>query len=339
MAGDWPRCKLRTKVTNTMEKAQVAIVGLGLVGTSLGLALQDVKTNFEIVGHDRELDVAKEAAKLGAVDRVEWNLINAVENADLIFLAIPVAGIRDTFQAIADDLKAGTLITDTASTKQQVMAWAEELLPDHASFVGGNPIIKRIGHGQADASADLFRGTAYCLVPATKADEESVRVLVQLISSLGAEPYFVGAAEHDGLMAGMAHLPFILSAAMVRAMAQSRSERDLKRLAGQEFQGITQFPSTDPAVFSDVCLTNGDNIIRWIDRMIDELRDWRDILDNQDAEQLEELFIDILETRARWLGGIETPSPMQESLDDVGGGGLRSMLFGSLGRPRGSSSD
>ncbi len=174
-----------------MEKVQITIVGLGLIGTSLGLALQRVKTNFVIVGHDREHEIAKQAATLGAIDRAEWNLISAVEDADLIFLAIPVSGIRGTFEAIAKDLKPGALVTDTASIKQQVMAWARELLPEHVSFVGGDPIVKRAGHGQAEASADLFQGTPYCIVPAMNADGESVRTFVQLISSLGAEPYFV----------------------------------------------------------------------------------------------------------------------------------------------------
>lgn len=316
-----------------MENAQITIVGLGLIGTSLGLALQKVKTNFKIVGHDREITATKEAARLGAIDRVEWNLINAIENADIIFLATPVSGIRDTFQAMAQELKHGVLITDTASTKQQVMAWAEELLPAHVSFVGGDPIVKRAGHGQADAADDLFQGSPYCIVPAMNATEQSVRVLVQLISSLGAEPYFVDAAEHDGLMAGIGHLPFILSAAMVRAATRSPSDKDLQRMAGQEFRNVTAFPSTDPAVFSDVCLTNRDNIVGWIDRMIAELHDWRDLIDTQDAEQLEELFGDILATRARWLGEADARSSAQNPPDGVGGG-LRQFFFGSrLARP------
>lgn len=317
-----------------MDTVQITIVGLGLIGTSLGLALQQVKTNFLIVGHDRELEVAKEAARLGAIDRAEWNLIKAIEDADLIFLAIPASGIRDTFQAIARDLKPGVVIMDTASTKQQVMDWAQELLPAHVSFVGGDPVIKRVGRGQADASADLFRDSTYCIVPSVTADEESTRTLVQLIASLGAEPYFVDAAEHDGLVAGMGHLPFILSAAMVRTVAHSPAEQDLKRMAGQEFRNITAFPSTDPAVFRAVCLTNRDNIVRWIDRMIAELHDWRDIIDDQDAERLEELFVDILRTRRRWLGEVEAPSSTQPALE-TGGGGLRQMLFGSrLGGPK-----
>ena len=219
------------------------------------------------------------------------------------------------------------------------MTWAEELLPDHVNFVGGNPIIKRVGHGQDDAAADLFQGSVYCLLPAMNADQESVRVLERLISGMGAEPYFPDAFEHDGLMAGMAHLPFILSAAMNRAAANRRSERELKRMDSSEYRSITEFPSTDPATFSDVCLTNGDNIIRWIDQMIAELREWRDIIEAQDEEQLEELFVDVLVTRDRWLGEVETPSPIQESIENAGSGGIRSMLFGSLGRPRSREKD
>jgi len=134
-------------------------------------------------------------------------------------------------------------------------------------------------------------------------------------------------------MAGIGHLPFILSAAMVRTATRSPSEKDLKRMAGQEFRNVTTFPSTDPAVFSDVCLTNGDNIVGWIDRMIAELHDWRDLIDTQDAEQLEELFEDILAARARWLGESGVESSTQNPLDGVGGG-LRQFLFGSrLARP------
>lgn len=316
------------------KQAQITIVGLGLIGTSLGLALRGADTNFKVVGHDREIETAKQATRLGAIDEAMWNLINAVENADLIFLAIPAAGVRDTFRAIADHLKPGVVITDTASTKEQIMDWAGELLPDHVNFVGGNPIVKRMRHGQEGATANLFQDTVYCLVPAMNADGESIAVVERLVSSLGAEPYFPNAAEHDGLIAGIAHLPFVLSAGLIRAAAQSSSDQDLKRMAGQEYRRFTEFPSTDPAVFSDVCLTNGDNIVRWIDRMIVELREWRDIISDQDEEQLEDLFVELLITRDRWLGDVETPSQMEKTLDEVGTG-FRDMLFGSLTRRRG----
>ena len=312
-----------------MAKPQVTIVGLGLIGTSLGLALREIDVDLEIVGHDLEHAIAKSAAKLGAIHRAEWNLIRAVEGADIIFLAIPVMAIRDTLAAIAEDLKEGVLITDTAATKQQVIAWAEELLPSHASFVGGDPIIREAGRGQDAARADLFRGAPYCVVPSPHAAEDAVQLLTGLISSIGAEPFFLDAAEHDGLMAGVGHLPFILAAAMVRMTAGSPSSRDLQRVAGQEYRSSTEFFSTDPAVYRDLCLTNAGNIVRWIDSFITHLSELRDVLEDGDGERLDDLFSTVLETRERWLKGVPVASPVGEAVEEARRSGLRSLLFGT----------
>lgn len=312
-----------------MAKPQITIVGLGLIGTSLGLALQQIDVDLEIVGHDLDHSVAKSAARMGAVDRVEWNLIRAIEGADIVLLAIPVMAIRDTLTAIAQDLKPGVLITDTASTKRKVIAWAEELLPAHASFVGGDPIVRQAGQGQAAARADLFRGAPYCVVPTVQATEEAVQLLTGLVSKIGAEPFFLDAAEHDGLMAGIGHLPFVLSAAMVGMAADSPSSPDLQRMVGQEYRSSTQFLSTDPAVYRDLCLTNAENIVRWIDTFIARLTEVRGILESEDEERLGILFTEAMQTRDRWLKGTPTTSAVSETLEQAGAGGLRSLLFGS----------
>jgi prephenate dehydrogenase len=312
-----------------MARPQVTIVGLGLIGTSLGLALREIDVDLEIVGHDLEHAIAKSAAKLGAIHRAEWNLIRAVEDADIIFLAIPVMAIRDTLAAIAEDLKEGVLITDTAATKQQVMAWAEELLPPHANFVGGDPIVKRAGRGQAAARADLFRGALYCVVPAPSAAEDAVQLLTGLVSSIGAEPFFLDAAEHDGLMAGVGHLPFVLAATMVHMAADSPSSRDLQRVVGQEYRSSTEFFSSDPSVYRDLCLTNAGNIVRWIDSFIAYLSELRDVLEEEDEERLDDLFSTAMETRERWLKGVPITSPISEAVEQASRGGLRSLLFGT----------
>jgi len=309
-------------------KPRVTIVGLGLIGTSLGLALQEIDVDLEIVGHDREHSVAKAAASMGAVDRPEWNLIRAVEGADIVVLAIPVMAIRDTLAAIVEDLKPGVLVTDTASTKEQVIAWAEELLPPHANFVGGDPIVRQAGQGQAAARADLFRGMPYCIVPAPRATEDAVQLLTGVVTKIGAEPFFLDAAEHDGLMAGVSHLPFVLSAAMVRMVANSPASRDLQRLVGQEYRSSTTFSSTDPAVYRDLCLTNAQNIVRWIDGFIAQLTELRGILTSEDGERLGDLFAEAMETRERWLKGEAAPSAAGEALEQARTGGLRHLLFG-----------
>jgi prephenate dehydrogenase len=195
--------------------------------------------------------------------------------------------------------------------------------------VGGDPIIKEAGRGQDAARADLFRGAPYCVVPSPRAAEDAVQLLTGLISSIGAEPFFLDAAEHDGLMAGVGHLPFILAAAMVRMTADSPSSRDLQRVVGQEYRSSTEFFSTDPTVYRDLCLTNAGNIVRWIDSFITHLSELRDVLEDGDEERLDDLFSTVMETRERWLKGVPITSPVGEAVEEARRSGLRSLLFGT----------
>jgi len=313
-----------------MAKSRITIVGLGLIGGSLGLALQRVKTNFEIMGHDLDHAVAGRAQKLGAVDRTDWNLISACEGADLIFIATPVMAIKETLSAIAPYLKPGCIVTDTATTKWQVMRWAEEILPDTVNFVGGDPLVSKEGTGIDAASADLFTGALYCLIPLPDAEPEAVRLLADLVSLIGARPYFIEAAEHDGLVAGVDHLPFILSTALLNATSRSASWREMRRMASYTFREATRFASDDPHTYRDICLTNRQSIVRWIDACLESLREVRELVAAEDGEGLESLFTEMLATRGKWLQGVdEEQSEARRALEEAGRRGLRELLFGS----------
>ncbi len=124
-----------------MTKSKIAIIGLGLIGNSIGLGLGKESRDFEIVGHDKDSAAASQSKKLKAVDKTEWNLISACSNADLVILALPAAAIRDTLKAVAGELKPGAIVLDTASIKAPVQAWASELLPDTVLFIGTNPVL------------------------------------------------------------------------------------------------------------------------------------------------------------------------------------------------------
>lgn len=312
-----------------MAKPRVTIVGLGLIGGSLGLALQRVEHNFELVGHDKEPTVANQARSIGAVDRTAWNLISACEEADVIFLAIPVVAVRDTLTAIAPYLKPGCIITDTANTKQQVLQWAEELLPTNVNFIGGDPLVGAEGRGIESATEDLFQGALYCLTPTPAADPEAVRVLADLVSVIGAEPYFIDAAEHDGLMAGVAHLPLIVSAALVKTLAGSPTWRESRRMAGHDFLQATAVAGVDPNVLRDSCLVNAASISRWIDACVDSLKAIREVIASQDAEQVEKLFLDVQRVRADVMRGSAEERRATEELAEAGRARFRDMILGS----------
>ncbi|MEA3459776.1 MAG: prephenate dehydrogenase, partial [Chloroflexota bacterium] len=236
-------------------------------------------------------------------DKTHWNLISACEGADLIILAIPVMAIKETLKAIASYLKPGCLVMDTASIKGPVMKWAEEFLPESVSFVGGDPIVgvESEATGLEAAAPDLFQGALYCLTPSPNADPDAVKLATDLVYLLGAQPYFLGAVEHDGLMAGIAHLPFILSAALLRATARAASWREMRKLAGSAFAAGTHFASGDPDTYRDACLLNEENIVHWIDAYRDELGKLRGIIASKDADKLGEVFEVTLVARQKWL--------------------------------------
>jgi len=288
-----------------------------------------VEHNFELIGHDKEPTVANQARKINAVDRTEWNLISACEGADVIFLALPVMAVRDTLQVITPYLKPGCIVTDTASTKQQVLRWAEELLPDTVNFIGGDPLVGSEGRGIEAANGDLFQGALYCLVPAPSADGEAVRILADLVSLIGARPYFIDAAEHDGLVGGTAHLPFIVSAALARTLMGSPAWQELRRMAGHDFLQATTLAAVDSVLLRDSCLTNTASIIRWIDACVASLNAIRAVIAAEDPERVEQLFLDVHSARDEVIRGSAEEQRAARELDQVGRGQFRSMLFGS----------
>ncbi|MGQ9594617.1 MAG: prephenate dehydrogenase [Anaerolineae bacterium] len=288
-----------------MRKPKITIVGLGLVGSSLGLALRAQGGEYEVVGHDREPAVASQARKMGAVDATEWNLIAACEGADLICLALPLSGIRSTLQAIAQDLKPGAIVTDTATLKQPVLAWAEELLPEHVSFVGGDPILApaeaaRARHGVEGASAALFKGAQYCLTPSPTADPDAVQVISEMVAGLGAEPYFLDAAEHDGLMAWVHDLPMALGVALMETASSASSWKEARRLAGETFAGATEVLQ-DPESLTHLLLGNAENLFRLLDLFQERLDALRRLVAARDEDALRGFLGSLVEARDRWV--------------------------------------
>ena len=142
-----------------MKKVRVAIIGLGLIGGSVGLGLKQANEPvWEVVGYARRPEVASAALASGVVDRVETSLKQTVRKADLVIVATPVLTIREILSQIAEYLTPGCVVTDTASTKLQVMKWAEELLPSAVDFVGGHPMAGKETYGIQAAGANLLKG-------------------------------------------------------------------------------------------------------------------------------------------------------------------------------------
>ncbi len=274
------------------EKKRITIIGTGLIGGSLGLALKaSGLQGLEIVGHDRDRGVATQAEKMRAIDRAEHNLPRAVEGAGLVIIAVPVLAVREVMQQIAPDLAEGAVVTDTASTKAHVMQWAQELLPDHVNFVGGHPMAGKETAGIEHAEATLFREKAYCVCPAVNASEAAVKSVMGLASTVGAEPLFIDAAEHDTYAAAVSHLPLMVSTALFNMMRSSPAWPDLGLMASSGFRDVTRLASGDPALSHGIWATNREAVIHWLERMASELQRFRDMLQDAQDEALLETFV------------------------------------------------
>ncbi len=276
------------------ERVQITIVGLGLIGGSMGLALRGTGGGIQVVGHDREPLQARQARRLGAIDRAEWNLIRACEEADVVVLALPADGLRDTLEAVAADLKPGCLVTDTVTVKGTVLRWAEELLPPQVAFVGGDPVIQSPGQGLDGARADLFQGQLYCLTPGVNVPPAAVQQAAELVRLLGAEPYFLDAEEHDGLRAAVEHLPALLTVLLLREVARSPAPREMKRLRGQLLIQASALMSGEAITYRTLCLANSSAISHWSRAMRRGLRKLEELIEARDEERLTALFEEAL---------------------------------------------
>lgn len=279
---------------------RVAVIGLGLIGGSMGLALK--QADFEVVGFARRGEVAQRALAIGAVDRAEADLASAVEGAQMVIIATPVLAMKEILAQLGRMLPHSSVVSDTASTKEQVMGWAQESLPPGVSFIGGHPMAGKEILGIEAAEAELFRGCIYCLVPGENASEEAISLVEGLVKKIGAKPLFLDATEHDSLVAGISHLPLLLSTALVSATSKSPQWPKMAKLAASGFRDLSRLASGSPQMSRDICLTNREHILRCIDEFSKELGKLRRLL-SEGGDELEEAFLRAREARERWLQG------------------------------------
>ncbi|MBM3942000.1 MAG: prephenate dehydrogenase/arogenate dehydrogenase family protein [SAR202 cluster bacterium] len=290
---------------------RIAIIGTGLIGTSLALALRQANLpDLELVGTDADHQARRGAETRGAFHRVENRLMKAVEGANIVVLAVPVMAMRGLLEVLAPELPEGCVVTDVGSSKREVLQWAEDLLPKSVEFVGGHPMAGREKSGPEAADGALFRNKTYCIIPGQRAQQRAVSAVVSLAQAVGAKPLFIGVDEHDSFVAAASHLPFILSAMLVQCTSKSPNWEDIAQVAATGYRDITRLASGDPVMHRDICLSNTQPIVAWIDTFIRELYDFRNLLDAKDGpdpQAVEAVFQRALEARNKWLAGAVDP--------------------------------
>ena len=281
---------------------QVAIVGLGLIGLSIGLALKqnEGQQPFVIVGCDKDAAAADHARKVKAVDRTVSNLVSAAAAADLVILDLPLPEIRPALATLAKAVKPGCVITDTASLKQPVLQAAAELLPKQVFFVGGHPVIAESGGDFYKATAALFAKRPYCLTVSPTTAAAAVQVVSDMAERLGATVLYLDATEHDGVLAGVETLPAILAAALLTTARQG-AWKEAAKMAGAQFESSTRLSAESASLLAQVAAHNRDSVLSWLNLFSQQLDDWRGLVAGGETAALEAAFSRALSVRGDWM--------------------------------------
>ena len=243
-------------------KLKFAIIGVGLIGGSLGLCLKDkLGDAIYITGLCRHQSSMDKAVALGAVDYASSDLPSVVADADIVFLRPPVLQIVPMVEKILPYLKPGTILTDAGSTKGYIWQHLQKILPKDIYYIAGHPMTGREKSGVEAAVKDLFVGKAYVIVEDTGAPPEAHAKLMSVLQYTGANFTTLDIAQHDRCASVISHVPHVTAAALVTLLNRSGDDREsCIKLIGGGFKDTTRIASSNADMWADICMTNGDAI-------------------------------------------------------------------------------
>lgn len=286
---------------------QITILGLGQIGTSMGMILADNNDQIHRVGHDKSQDAVRRAKEKNAIDKVAITLSGAVKDADIVILALPFQEIYPVLKHISQDLKEDTLVLDTGPLKQPVIKWAEELLPENRHYVGVTPVLnfmclEEFEFGPKTAQKDLFKNSLMAVVSGSQTNPDAVNMAVNLVQLLGASPYFTDPAEIDGLMTMTHIMPQLLAASLLKSTQDSPGWREARKIAGKPYTQVSSpFSQDDVAgALAATVIYNQENSSRVLNDFIRTLGEIRDLSETTDQEKLEDLFTNLQKERDLW---------------------------------------
>jgi len=320
---------------------QITIVGLGQIGSSIGLALKAHNVSVHLVGHDKDTQAAKESQKAGAVDDVKYNLPASIREAKIDILALPLSAMRETFEIIAPDLQEGTLILDTSPAKATVAAWAKELLPPGRFYIGLTPAINPeylhgTEFGVKAARADLFEHGLMVVNAPYGTPANVFNLAMELVHLMGAMPLLMDTLEADGIFSAMHVLPQLAAAALLDATVDKPGWQEARKLAGRPYASVTAGVAYHDDVDSlgETALENRENIVRLLNSYISVLIRMRDEIDASDRGAVTARLEEALQGRIRWFDeriAAEWLKGEAQPIDAPAfGDRVNQMLFGSM---------
>ena len=269
---------------------RVALIGTGLIGGSIGIALRERRLVKEVTGFDRDRSSLEEALRKGAVDSTAESPAGAVRGANLVILAVPVSRTVELLKEIGPFAGEGTVITDVGSTKSRIMAETEGLVPPSVYFIGGHPMAGSEESGIGGADPGMLENTIYVLTPRPECPDVVVEKLEQMLRETGAQPLILDPEVHDRVVASVSHLPQMVSAALVQSVAGAENMELVRTLAAGGFRDSTRIALSDPALWRDICLSNRGALDKALSSFRENIDTIQAYLAENDEEAIEEFF-------------------------------------------------
>jgi prephenate dehydrogenase len=259
----------------------VAIVGVGLIGGSLGKALRSRGLARRVIGVGRRRPVLDLAVQLGAIDEATLHVEEGVANAELTVLATRPRAMPDLVAAMRQHMPRGSLLTDVGSTKERLVGQLEDMAGGCYRYVGCHPMAGLARHGIAEASETLFEDALCFVTPTSQTDPRALDMVTRLWQDVGSHVRVVAPADHDRLVAHASHVPHLVAAALVNA-----TPRDAMSCVGAGFLDTTRIASGDPRLWADVCLENRERLLAALSRVDRQFQTLRDILTREAEAEL-----------------------------------------------------
>ena len=292
---------------------QLGLIGCGLMGSSLALALKRAGLVAHVRGFSPSPATTALALKMGVIDSVATSAADAATGADLVLLAVPVAATRSTLQAIASVIDSHTLVMDVGSTKQDVVLVARETLGQWLPcFVPAHPICGKEVSGVQHADVDLYAGNKVILTPLPETAPAQLALARQLWLALGTQVSQMNPAAHDAAYAAVSHLPHLLAFAMMNSLTAQAEGEQFMALAGSGFRDFTRIAASEPAMWRDILLANRDELLAQSRLFQQSLQALEQLITTGDAAQLHSAIRQASESRTRWAQSAGPSSPHQD---------------------------
>lgn len=286
---------------------QITIIGLGQVGSSIGLALGSQKS-IKRIGHDKNYQTSRAAHKAGAVDEIMVNLPASVREANVVILSIPFSEMHATLKYIAEDLQEGTVILDTAPSKATIAAWINQFIPEGRYYIGLSPAsgaeyLHGIDLGVDSARADLFKNGLFLLNAPSGTPGEAVTLATDLVSLLGAQVMFTDPLEADGLVASTHLLPQLAGAALIDSTTSQPGWTEARKVAARPYAAVTGALAyhDESQSLGEAALSNRENIVRALDAYMASLQELRDRIAAGDQKSVAGFLERAVKARDVWL--------------------------------------